>query len=61
VFFTSILRDTLVMLSIVGPAVGWFATVAGARWGPALVGIAALTAAPISVINPRHAHSKASN
>jgi hypothetical protein len=39
--------------------VGWFATLAGARWGLGLGGIAALTAALISLVNLCHAHSRA--
>jgi MFS family permease len=44
--------------TIGGPVVGWFAEVAGARWGLALGGIAALTAALIGVINLRNAASR---
>jgi MFS family permease len=47
--------------TIGGPAVGWFATVAGPRWGLALGGIAALTAALIGLVNLRHAGSRSSN
>lgn len=36
-----------------GPIVGWFAQVAGARWGLALGGIAALLAAAVAVITLR--------
>jgi MFS family permease len=41
--------------TIGGPAVGWFAEVAGPRWGLALGGIAALAAAVLGVFNLRHA------
>jgi MFS family permease len=47
--------------TIGGPAVGWFATVAGARWGLALGGIAALIAALIGLVNLRHASSRTEN
>jgi MFS family permease len=46
--------------TIGGPVVGWFAEVAGARWGLALGGIAALTAALIGVLNLRRAASRSS-
>lgn len=43
--------------TIGGPAVGWFAEVAGPRWGLALGGFAALAAALLGIVNLRHAHS----
>jgi MFS family permease len=47
--------------TIGGPAVGWFAEVAGARWGLALGGLAGLTAALLGLINLRRAESRSSN
>jgi hypothetical protein len=36
--------------TIGGPVVGWFAEVAGARWGLALGGLAALAAAALGAV-----------
>jgi MFS family permease len=47
--------------TIGGPTVGWFAQVAGARWGLALGGLAALIAALIGILNLRNAGSRAVN
>ncbi len=44
--------------TIGGPAVGWFAQVAGPRWGLALGGAAALAAAFLGVINLLNRHRK---
>ncbi len=44
--------------TIGGPAVGWFAQVAGPRWGLALGGFAALSAGLLGVINFRRSGSK---
>ena len=44
--------------TIGGPAVGWFAETAGPRWGLALGGMAALTAALLGVVNLSNHHSK---
>ncbi len=41
--------------TIGGPAVGWFAQVAGDRWGLALGGVGALAAGLLGLINLRHA------
>ena len=43
--------------TIGGPIVGWFAEVAGARWGLALGGIAALIAAVLGVFTLRNAQT----
>jgi MFS family permease len=43
--------------TIGGPAVGWFAEIAGPRWGLALGGIAALLAGLVGLISLRRAHS----
>jgi hypothetical protein len=40
--------------TIGGPLVGWFAEVAGARWGLALGGLAALVAAALGAITLRN-------
>ena len=47
--------------TIGGPAVGWFAELAGARWGLAIGGFAGLTAALLGLLNLRNAHSRDSN
>jgi MFS family permease len=47
--------------TIGGPAVGWFAEVAGPRWGLALGGIAALLAALLGLISLPRAHSTSSS
>lgn len=44
--------------TIGGPAVGWFAQVAGDRWGLALGGFAALTAALLGLINLRRSQPR---
>jgi MFS family permease len=44
--------------TIGGPIVGWFAEVAGARWGLALGGVAALIAAALGAITMRPHRSK---
>ena len=46
--------------TIGGPIVGWFAEIAGARWGLALGGFAALVAALLGVLSLRHAHPTSS-
>jgi hypothetical protein len=43
------------------PAVGWFAEVAGARWGLALGGFAGLWAALLGLINLRNSHERSAN
>jgi len=43
--------------TIGGPIVGWFAEAAGARWGLALGGIAALIAAALGVVTLRNAQT----
>ena len=43
--------------TIGGPFVGWFAEAAGARWGLALGGMAALAAAAIGAVTLRNVHS----
>jgi len=47
--------------TIGGPVVGWFAEVAGPRWGLALGGIAALLAAGVGVISLRRPIAPSSN
>ena len=40
-----------------GPIVGWFAQAAGARWGLALGGVAALAAAGLAAVSLRNVQS----
>jgi MFS family permease len=47
--------------TIGGPVVGWFAETIGPRWGLALGGIAALTAALLGVASLRNTHSISSS
>lgn len=47
--------------TIGGPAVGWFAEIAGARWGLAIGGIAGLTAALLGLLNLRNNKTRSSN
>ena len=44
--------------TIGGPIVGWFAEAAGARWGLALGGLAALLAAAIGTVTLRNLHTR---
>jgi MFS family permease len=47
--------------TIGGPTVGWFAEVAGDRWGLALGGLAALAAALLGLLTLRNGQSKTQN